>query len=72
MPNAEIISPKACCQLDIGRAAFFCEEALKIANELPNPFKENLRRVIRQGFLEEIRPGVFKLTGKGRNEERAD
>lgn len=72
MPKAEIINPKTCCRLDIGRAAVFCEEALKIANELPNPFKENLKRVINQGFLKEIRPGVFKLTGKGRNEEGAD
>lgn len=71
MPTLEM-SLKRWCQLGLGGAAEHCERALERANELPDPFKENLRRVIRQGFLEEVRPGVFKPTGKGRDGEQTD
>lgn len=70
MSKEAVVSPKVWCRLNLGGAAEQCERALAMANGLPDLLEENLRRVIKQGFLEEVRPGVFKLTGKGRDDGR--
>jgi len=74
VPRKEVISPRILCQLDAEGAIAFCARALEMANELPDPLRQNrmnkapilaIERLVEEGFLKEVRPGVFRRTGKG-------
>ena len=81
MRRKEVLRPKTWCQLNIGGTPDFCARALEMANELPDPLRQNrmnkapilaIERLVEEGFLKEVRPGVFRRTGKGQGEEQSN